>query len=131
MFMQNRCSASKEVAMNLVRGSAIVLGVGLVVLWLVGLTRGATAWLTWCQLLVAIGSFAYATLPAMRTRGFGLGGPAFMAITLFVLWMVGLGAGAVSWLCWWTFGFACAYLGVGFLAGSEHIDTRISSPRMA
>jgi hypothetical protein len=117
--------------MTLARGASFALGVGLVVLWLVGLTQGATPWLTWCNLLVAIGSFAYAGIPTLRTRGFGLGGPAFLAIALFVLWMIGLGTGAVGWLCWWTFGFACAYLGIGFLAGSEHVEPRISPPRVA
>jgi hypothetical protein len=123
----------------MVRGSSIVLGAGLIVLWLVGLGNHATPWLTW---LVAIGGLAGlgigASVPANNShigsnRGYALpvGGPIGLAIALFVLWIVALSVGATPWMAWWTFAFGVAYLILGLLAIGERQPTvpTVTHPR--
>ena len=53
----------------MVRGASIVLGAGLIALWLVGLGNHATAWLTWLDGVAALCAFglAAAIIPD-RTR---------------------------------------------------------------
>src|ERR1041385_4416314 len=39
------------------RGTSIVLGAGLIIVWLVGLGNGATSWLTWLDGVAALCAF--------------------------------------------------------------------------
>jgi hypothetical protein len=109
------------------RGISIVLAVGLVILWLVGLNRHATPWLTWLDVVAALCAFAIAAGIAGRTRGADVGAPVVLAIGLFVLWIIGLSTHASMWLVWWTFAFACAFLFVGVGAGAQR--PQITQPR--
>src|SRR5689334_12071035 len=86
-----------------------ILGIGLLILWLVGLQTGG--WLTWlifvAGCLSIIAGFA---LPAEGPRSARLSVPLALAIGLYVLWIIGLAVGKAAWKDWWTFAFACAYL---------------------
>src|SRR5690348_8906502 len=91
------------------RGVSVVLGVGLIILWIVGLSAHATLWLSWLDGvagLVAI-LLGIAAVPVARA---GVAGWGLMAFGLFILWIVGLAAHGPGWLAWWTFAFACAFI---------------------
>lgn len=108
------------------RPVSVVLGVGLIVLWIAGLSAHATGWLTWLDglaglLAIAIGlSFA-----AHLARG-GMAGWGGLALGLFALWIIALSAGGTLWLAWWTFAFACGFL---VLAASATAPTRLHQHR--
>jgi hypothetical protein len=119
-----------------VRGISLILAVGLVILWLVGLSQHATAWLTWLNGLGALVGFAIAAGAVPRLeRGVGSGGSIALAIGLGVLWIIGLAEHRETWLVWWTFAFACAYflLGIGSGASTTRrpIVTTTTHPRPA
>ena len=97
------------------RAIAFVLGLGLVLVWLAGLSSHASGWLTWLDGLAALVALAGAAALVEFNRG-GTAGSGFLALGLFVLWIVGLATGATLWLSWWTFAFACAFL---VLAGAS------------
>jgi hypothetical protein len=112
------------------RGISLILAVGLVVLWLVGLSRHATPWLTWLNGVGALCAFGIAGVAGERMRrGFATGTPVALAIGLGVLWIIGLATHAVPWLVWWTFAFACAFLLLGVGGGVE--TRQIARPKMA
>jgi hypothetical protein len=103
------------------RGTLAVLGVGLIVLWLVGLGSSSSNWLTWldgivgaCSLIVAGVGFG-----DVRVERAASGWLIGLAISLFILWVVGLVTRTPVWLDWWTFGFACAYLLAGVGIGAQ------------
>jgi hypothetical protein len=104
----------------MVRGISIALGIGLVILWLVGLSNHATAWLTWFNGLGALAAFGVAaSAPEGIATSRAAGGPFGLSGALFVLWIVAMVTRADHWLAWWTFAFACAFLIVGFLGSSQ------------
>lgn len=103
----------------MVRGISVVLAVGLVVLWIVALGQHATVWLAWLALIGGLCGFGIALGagdPAGRMMG--VGAPIALAIGLFVLWIIGLATRANTWLTWWDFAFACAFLLVGIIFGA-------------
>jgi hypothetical protein len=116
----------------MVRGSAVVLGIGLAILWLVGLQYHASSWLTWLNGVAALGSFGIALMPASTPPARLASSPIVMAMALFVLWIVALAVGAEAWLAWWTFAFGAAFMLVGIIAYSERRPTRVTTttPRM-
>jgi len=105
--------------MNTYKGTAIALGIGLAALWIAGLSSPyAPGWFTWLDGLAALGSFTIAgTMKLSDTRGKRMGGPLALAAGLYVLWIIGLATTAVSWLSWWTFAFASAFLVFGVTIG--------------
>ncbi len=83
----------------MLRPGSIVLGIGLVVLWLAGLYNHATPWLTWLDGLGALSAFVAAgAIPDTVVRGRLAAGPFSIAVGLFILWIVGMVTGAVGWL---------------------------------
>lgn len=119
----------------MVRGISIALGVGLVILWLVGLGNHATSWLTWVDGLAALAAFGVAAsvsegMAASRAAS----GPLILAAALFGLWVIALFVGASHWLAWWTFAFGCGFLVLGFLGGSSgrtHVHGGTRTTRLA
>lgn len=113
------------------RTGMILLGIGLGLLWLVGLGYQATPWLTWGNLVAALLSLGTGLLPnsavsALKASPFTLGG------LLVVLWIVGLASGASLWLTWWTFVFGVAYLLFGVATLGERPFRRTAAgPRGA
>jgi len=91
------------------RIGSVILGVGLVVLWIVGMNHGATSWLTWMNGIAGLVSFVIAALAPGEPGRASSFGPAVIGFGLVGLWIVGLATHATGWLIWWTFAFACAY----------------------
>ena len=107
------------------------MGVGLVILWIVGLGQHATPWMTWLDGLGALFAFALAGgLAATASLALGGGGIFALAIGLGVLWIIGLSTHAVVWLTWWTFAFACGFVLLGIVASmGETTTTRTTHMR--
>ena len=116
----------------MVRGTSIVLGAGLVILWLVGLGNNSTGWLTWLDGVAALCAFAIAAAVIPEKVGLGAraGAPVALSLGLFVLWILALSVGATAWLAWWTFAFGCAFLILGLVAvGGEPTSPTVTHPR--
>jgi hypothetical protein len=110
----------------------IVLGIGLLLIWLAGVSTHSAGWLSWLDFVAGatsllIGAFRPAEVaPATR---FGM--PLALAIGLFVIWLIGLGVGSPHARVWWTFAFACAYLLVALSVGTPARQTTRVPPRAA
>jgi len=100
------------------RVGAVVLGVGLVVLWIVGMSHSATPWLTWMVGLAGLVSFVVATLVPSEPGRAAAGGPGVIGFALVGFWIVGLAARSTEWLTWWAFGFGCLYIVVAIASAS-------------
>ncbi|MBI3542482.1 MAG: hypothetical protein HY075_04310 [Deltaproteobacteria bacterium] len=108
----------------MVRSWSIVLGIGLGLLGLAGLgsTTGG-AWMSWLDVILAIASFVVAatvsgrrstgatvTSTTLMTDGGESSGPAFVSLSLFAIWVIGMFTRDVATsMIWWNFAFGCAY----------------------
>lgn len=110
----------------MVRGISIILGIGLLVLWIAGITSpDAARWLAWLDLLAGLCAFIVAgAVGSAGARERRSGGPIGLAVALFVFWIFGLVTSPVVWLPWWNFGFACAFLFLGVFGGSAPPSVR-------
>lgn len=117
----------------MVRGTSIALGVGLVILWIVGLSNHATMWLTWLDGLAAIAAFgvAAAAVPDTTRTGVLAASPIGLSVGLFVLWIIGVAMHVETWLAWWTFAFAVGFmlLGLGLFSGASARRPTIARPQ--
>jgi hypothetical protein len=115
---------------NTYKGMAIAMGVGLAILWIAGLSSPyAPAWFTWLDGVAAFCAFVIAgTNQSYDTRAKRMGGPIALAAGLYALWVIGLATGAVAWLSWWTFAFACAFLIFGVTAGGAASLPEVQEP---
>ena len=110
------------------RGVSVVLGIGLIILWIAGLSSHAThggAWLTWLDGVAGLVAIAIGVGVGKQAR-MGVPGWGLIALGLFILWIVGLAAAAPVWLAWWTFAFACAFviLAASGTSGNERLRHR-------
>jgi hypothetical protein len=108
--------------MNAHRGVLGALGAGLIILWLVGLGASANHWLTWldgiagaCSLIVSGVGFESQAGAERYAASWMVG----LSVVLFVFWVVALVTPAPTFLVWWTFGFALAYLCAGVAFGVQ------------
>jgi hypothetical protein len=102
----------------MLRAISIILALGLVILWLVGLSQHATAWLSWLDGVGALFGFAIAAVVvSAMERGVRSGATIGLGIGLGILWIIGLAQHRETWLVWWTFAFACAYFLLGLGSG--------------
>jgi hypothetical protein len=111
-----------------VLGASVVLGIGLIALWMIGLAQGGVGWLLWLDLLAAILSIAGGVAASEErapawTRA---GTPGFMAIVLGAMWIVALATGVTAWKTWWTFAFACAYAVTSISIGVESRESGVA-----
>jgi hypothetical protein len=121
------------------RAGLIVLGLGLLVLWLVGLNSDATGWLTWLDFLGGLASLATAAMPGLSVPGEAGAlpvressraavAPLLIGVGLLGLWIAGLIARATPWLTWWNFAFGIAFGLLGSAIGAA-VERRRPGPR--
>jgi hypothetical protein len=80
------------------------IGLGLGVLWVMGLSVDATTWLTWLDGIAApLCALTVGLIPERRAAPVAALCLGLIAGGLFVSWVVGLRQGATGWLAWWTF----------------------------
>jgi hypothetical protein len=109
----------------MVRGLTIAVGIGLIILWIAGLSSpNSSTWLTWLDGIMGLFAFSIAGglsqyNTRMNTRGARAGGPFMLSLGLFVLWIIAVASGVIAWQTWWTFAFACAELVVAFIGGAQ------------
>lgn len=103
----------------MVRAGMITLGIGLVVLWAVGLSRDTADWFLWLSFLVGILSVIGGALAPRISRNARVTELLAFAGGLFVLWVIGMVSNLANWEVWSTFAFACAYLLFGIAVGSS------------
>lgn len=120
----------------MVRAGMFVLGIGLLILWLVGLGRETAGWLMWFNFVAGILSIIGGFVVSERVgRNARVGLPIGLSAGLFVLWIIALATDVLDWKAWWTFAFACAYLLLGIAGASERRElvggptTRTTTPR--
>jgi membrane-bound metal-dependent hydrolase YbcI (DUF457 family) len=111
---------------------SIVLGIGLVVLGLAGLSSAGSTWIAWLDIAGGILSFVLAgSAPVAAVGNLGHGqyrdarGILFICAGLFAMWIIGLATKSVTVaMAWWNFGFACAYglLAIGASRGRSVIS---------
>lgn len=98
----------------MIRGLSLLLAAGLAILWFVGLTHHAAAWVTWLNGLGAIAGFLIAAGP-----GVGPGQPVHpsglvaLGVGLGILSTIAFLRHAPLWLASCTVGFAFAFLLIG------------------
>jgi hypothetical protein len=115
----------------MVRGISAILASGLTVLWLVGLGRHATPWLSWLDGLGALCGFAIALGASDIPTRNRAAGPIALGMGLVVLWIIGLATHSNFGLTWWTLFFACAFLLVGIVARFSKRQPAPRTPRPA
>jgi len=122
---------------SLVRTWLTVLGIGMVVLWIAGLSSPiASRWMVWLDLVAAALTFiGVAGTRETTDRSTRAGGTIALSAGVFAIWLGGMVNGAVPWLTWWNFIFACGYLLVGIAAsrrgGRAAGDTTVPLRRSA
>jgi len=88
----------------LVRLVAAGLGSLLAIAWVVGMSLGATSWLTWMMALTGLGCFGSVALVPEERSGFAAAANlAFLSMILGGCWIVALATRATSWLAWSSF----------------------------
>jgi hypothetical protein len=101
----------------MVRNGSIALGVGLVVLWIVGLSNHDVRWMAWLDLCAAIIAFIGANVSEQTSRTMRIGGPVALGLGLFGLWIGGVVTGTSVGLAWANFGFGVAFFVLGAMEG--------------
>jgi hypothetical protein len=101
----------------MVRKSCFLLGIGLAILWWVGLSENHAATILWFDAVGAVLSFGIAALVEDPERKPSRAlGPAVLGLGLGAVWIAALAAQQPLWAAWLNFVFAVAYLGVATAA---------------
>ncbi len=97
----------------MVRKSCFVLGIGLAILWWVGLSENQSATVLWFDAVAAVLSFGMAALVEEPEHSPGrAAGPAVLGVGLAAVWIGGMAAHQPIWASWLNFVFALAFMGV-------------------
>jgi hypothetical protein len=104
----------------MVRRSSFIIGLGLALLWWIGLSLNHNATLLWFDavgavLAFAIGGLVDDTVEHNPAYAFG---PAILGLGLAVVWIVGMASSQPRWAAWLNFPFAVASLAVAVMAAS-------------
>jgi hypothetical protein len=108
----------------MVRKSSFAIGLGLALLWWLGLSEDQSARILWFDAVAAVLSFGIGGLidePAQST-GATVGTAAVcaaMGLALGALWIIGMGVRQPAWANWFNFLFAVAYMATAVLAVSR------------
>jgi hypothetical protein len=106
----------------MVRRSSLLIGLGLALLWWIGLSLDRSATMLWFNAVAAVIAFAIAGLvDEKEDNPANALGPAMLGLGLAALWIVGIASHQPVWLTWANFVFAAACLGVAVMAvGARH-----------
>jgi hypothetical protein len=97
----------------MVRKSCFILGIGLAILWWVGLSQNHAATILWFDAVAAVLAFGIAALlPDPETNPSRSLGPAVLGLGLAAVWIAGISGGQPMWASWLNLLFAMAFLGV-------------------
>ena len=106
----------------MVRKSCFILGIGLAILWWVGLSENHTATVLWFDAVAAVLAFGIAALLEEPERNPSRAlGPAVLGLGLAAVWIGALTGNQPAWASWLNFVFAASFLGV---ATSAMLGTR-------
>jgi phosphatidylserine synthase len=79
------------------------LGAGLILLGIIGLATGASTWLCAAYLISALWALVSALVVQPEQHGdIAIGLPIVLSISLLVVWVVAVTAGATPWMTWMT-----------------------------
>jgi NO-binding membrane sensor protein with MHYT domain len=109
----------------MVRRSSFVIGLGLALLWGIGLRLSPHATMLWFDAVAAVIAFSIAILVDDRVEhdpGNALA-PALLGLGLAALWIIGIAGRQAAWVAWVQFPFAVACLAVAVVAaGARHVE---------
>jgi hypothetical protein len=108
----------------MVRNGSIVLGIGLVILWIVGLANGQPHWMGWLDLFGALCAFAGASYSLRASPSARVAGPIALGVGLFALFIAGLASHASSAITWANFGFGLGFLVLGLSEANTQRQAR-------
>jgi len=114
----------------MVRRSSFVIGLGLALLWGIGLSLDHNAGLLWFDAVGAVVAFAIGglvddTFESDPSHAFG---PVLLGLGLTMVWIIGLATHQPNWATWAQFPFAVACLAVGVVTlGSRRVEVRSRS----
>ena len=102
----------------MVRRSSFVIGLGLALLWWIGLSLDHNAGLLWFDAVGAVLAFGIAGLvdDTVESKPSYAFGPALLGLGLSVVWIAGMATGQPRWATWANFLFAVACLAVAVMA---------------
>lgn len=114
----------------MVRRSSLLIGLGLALLWWIGLSLDRSATMLWFNAVAALIAFAIAGLIEEPEKNPGDAfGPAMLGLGLAALWIIGIATHQHVWVTWANFLFAAACLAVAVRAVSpRHVHIAGHSP---
>ena len=104
----------------MVRRSSYVIGLGLALLWWIGLSLNPHAGLLWFDAVGAVLAFGIAGLvddTVESNPAYALG-PAVLGLGLVAVWIAGMASAQPPWVSWLNFLFAVACLAVAVMAAA-------------
>jgi len=111
----------------MVRRSSFVIGLGLALLWGIGLRLSPHASMLWFDAVAAVIAFSIGLLvddTVEHDPGNALA-PAMLGLGLAALWVVGIASRQPAWVAWVQFPFAVACLAVAVMtAGTRQVEIR-------
>ena len=109
----------------MVRRSSFVIGLGLALLWWIGLSLKPTATMLWFDAIGAVLAFAIGGLvdDTVEHNPANAFGPAVLGLGLSAIWIVGIATRQPIWFSWANFLFAVACLAVAVMTMSQrHVE---------
>lgn len=102
----------------MVRKSSYIIGLGLALLWWIGLSRDPSAQLLWFDAVGAVIAFAIGGLvdDTVERNPANAFGPAVLGLGLTAVWIAGLALDQPAWAAWLNLPFAIASLTVAVMA---------------
>lgn len=104
----------------MVRRSSFIIGLGLALLWWIGLSLNHNATLLWFDAVGAVLAFGIGGLvddTVERKPSYALG-PAMLGLGLAVVWIAGMASSQPRWVPWFNLLFAVASLAVAVRAAA-------------
>ena len=111
----------------MVRKSSFIIGLGLALLWWIGLSLNPGVTMLWFDAIGAIVAFAIGGLvdDSVEHKPANAGGPAVLGLGLAALWIVAIASRQPIWFTWLNFLFAAACLAVAVMAlGHRYVQVQ-------